>query len=77
MLLILILQKGLKSIQLRLNEMMMFMKYDESISNSAFTQARINLDYHAFIELNQKSVVDVMYEDDSEILTYQDISSFV
>lgn len=52
------LQKGLKSLQLRLNEFVLSFDNNESISNSAFTQARANLDYKAFIELNQKSIVD-------------------
>lgn len=66
----LMLQKGVKSLQLRVNEMMMFMNTNDTVSNSAFTQARVNLDYKAFIELNQTSVVDVMYEDD-DISTYK------
>jgi len=64
LLMILMLQKGLKSLQLRLNEMVLSLDKKESVSNSAFTQARANLDYKAFIELNQKCIVDVMYQDD-------------
>ncbi|MDM8567031.1 hypothetical protein QUF74_15445 [Candidatus Halobeggiatoa sp. HSG11] len=42
------------------------MNYDTgSVTNSTFTQARRNLRYTAFIELNQKAVVDVMYGDDN------------
>lgn len=36
----------------------------DSVTNSAFSQARKKLKYTAFIELNQTSVVDVMYSDD-------------
>jgi len=69
-LMILILQKGLKSLQLRLNELVLSLEGQESISNSAFTQARANLDYRAFIELNKRCVVDVMYGDNN-IQTYK------
>ena len=69
-LIVLMLQKGLKSLQLRLNELVLSLERSESVSNSAFTQARANLDYRAFIELNQKSVVDVMYSDNN-IKTYK------
>jgi hypothetical protein len=68
-LMILLLQKGLKSLQLRLNELSLTLN-QESVSNSAFTQARANLDYRAFIELNKKCVVDVMYSDNN-IKTYK------
>ena len=54
----------MKSIQLILNEFTSIFDL-ETISNSAFTQARANLKYTAFIELNQKAVVDVMYSDDN------------
>jgi hypothetical protein len=69
-LMILMLQKGLKSLQLRLNEFVLSLDNNESISNSAFTQARANLDYKAFIELNQKCIIDVMYRDNN-IKTYK------
>ncbi|MCP4697922.1 MAG: hypothetical protein GY862_13880, partial [Gammaproteobacteria bacterium] len=62
---VLILQKSLKSLQLLLNEMMMSFDSDDTVSNSAFTQARANLYHTAFIELNRKAVVDVMYSDDN------------
>ena len=64
LLLVLILQKSMKSIQLILNEFTSNFSL-ETISNSAYTQARANLKYTAFIELNQKAVVDVMYKDDN------------
>ena len=46
----LIIQKGLKSLQLRLNEYVMSKNKKETVSNSAFTQARAKLKYTAFIE---------------------------
>jgi len=58
------LQKNMKSIQLILNEFTTNFSLD-TVSNSAYTQARANLKYTAFIELNQKAVVDVMYSDDN------------
>jgi hypothetical protein len=62
--LVLILQKSMKSLQLILNEFTL--KFEtETVSNTAFVQARANLSHTAFIELNQKSVVDVMYSDNN------------
>lgn len=62
---LLILQKGVKSLQLILNE---FFKdlgkglgNDVFVTNSAFTQARRHLRYQAFITLNQKAIIDVLY----------------
>jgi len=68
---VLILQKGLKSLQLRVNEMMMALDKKDSVSNSAFTQARANLKHTAFIELNKKAVIDVMYDKENEIKLYK------
>jgi|APHig6443718053_1056840.scaffolds.fasta_scaffold43129_1 hypothetical protein len=62
-LIVLILQKGLKSLQLRINELTSLLG-GETLTNSALTQARANLKHTAFIELNRKAVVDVMYGDD-------------
>ncbi len=62
---VLILRKSLKSLQLRLNELMLSFDSDDTVTNSAFTQARANLHHTAFIELNQKAVADVMYGDDN------------
>ena len=64
LLVVLILKKSMKSIQLILNEFTSTFDL-QTMSNSAFTQARANLKYTAFIELNQKAVVDVMYSDDN------------
>ena len=71
LLLALILQKSLKSSQLLLNEMVLKLKKEDTVTNSAYTQARANLNYTAFIELNQKAVVDVAYEDMSKIKLYK------
>ena len=59
---LLILQKSLKSLQLRLNEF--FSKLpglQRVVSASAFTQARRALSPTAFVELNQKAIVEVVY----------------
>ena len=59
-----ILHKSLKSLQLVLNEF--FSKLCnalDTVSASAFTQARSKLAYTAFIELNEKGIVESMYAD--------------
>ncbi len=61
---ILILKKSMKSLQLLLNELTLSLDSD-TVTNSAFTQARANPHHTAFIELNQKAVADVMYSDDN------------
>jgi hypothetical protein len=53
---LLILQKTMKSIQLRLTEVFGQLDLDPA-TNSAFTQARRHLKHTAFIELNQKAIV--------------------
>ena len=60
---ILILRKTVKSIQLMLNEITPDLGVI-SVSNSAFTQRRAQLKHTAFIELNEKAIVEVMYRDD-------------
>lgn len=60
---VLLLQKSVRSLQLRLNEY--FDRLDQSLepaSASAWSQARLKLAHTAFIELNQKAVVDPFYE---------------
>ena len=60
--LILVVRKSLKSLQLVLNEFSE--EYDiNPVTDSAFTQARAKLYHTAFIELNQKAVCDVIYSD--------------
>ena len=63
-LVVLLLKKSLKSLQLTLNEFTSTFNR-ESVTNSAFTKARRNLSHTAFIALNQKAVVDVMYSDNN------------
>lgn len=58
---LLILQKSVKSSQLVLNEFFKKLGSGILVTNSAFTQARYKLQPQAFIELNQKGVIDVMY----------------
>ena len=61
MIIVFILQKSVKSLQIRLNEW-----YDwlggKTVSNSALTQARANLSHKAFIALNARNV-ELFYED--------------
>lgn len=57
----LILQKSMKSIQLILNEFTSFFDL-APVTSSAYTQARSHLSHTAFIELNQKAIVNVVYE---------------
>lgn len=61
---ILLLKKSLKSLQLVLNELAIEQNMPP-VTASAFTQARANLHHTAFIELNQKAVVNVMYHDNN------------
>ena len=63
LIIVLILHKGLKSLQLRINELMLSLG-SQTLTNSAFTQAKAHLKHTAFIELNRKAVVDVMYRDE-------------
>lgn len=60
---VLLLQKSVRSLQLRLNEF--FERLDQSLepaSASAWSQARLKLAHTAFVELNQKAVVEPFYE---------------
>ena len=64
LLMILILQKSVKSVQNRINEF--FDKLCSGIAPataSAFTQARSNLSHSAFIALNQEGIINSFYED--------------
>ncbi|MDY6993852.1 MAG: hypothetical protein SVR94_14795, partial [Pseudomonadota bacterium] len=55
-------KESVKSLQLILNELKNQLSIP-SISHSAFSQRRAQLKHTAFIELNQKAVVDVQYGD--------------
>jgi hypothetical protein len=68
---LLILQKTMKSIQLLLNEVFGQIDLDPA-TTSAFTQARRHLKHTAFIELNQKAIVAESYQDG----TYQRYQGF-
>ena len=61
---VLILQKGVKALQLRLNEFFSRLNgWATHATASAFTQARAKLAHTAFIELNEAAVVEVFYAD--------------
>jgi hypothetical protein len=58
-----LIQKSAKSMQLVLNEFFKKLQLP-LVTSSAFTQARRHLRHTAFIELNQKAIVEVCYADD-------------
>ena len=60
-LILLILRKSTKSAQLVLNEFFKDLGNGVLATNSAFTKARKHLRYQAFITLNQKAIIDVLY----------------
>ena len=61
--LVLVLRNSVKSLQLVVNEAMNWLSH-EPVTASAYSQARYKLKHTAFIELNQKAVVDTLYVDD-------------
>lgn len=61
---LLILQKSSRSLQLVLNEFIKVKLPEKTVTNGAFTKARKKLKHTVFTELNEKAIVDVMYEDD-------------
>ena len=61
--LIMILRKSAKSLQCIVNEAMSGLGLAET-SASAYSQARYKLKHSAFIELNQKAIVNIVYQDD-------------
>lgn len=62
LMMLLLLQKSVKGMQLVLNEFFNKLKR-QPVSSSAFTQARSHISHTAFIELNQKAVVATFYGD--------------
>ena len=56
----LIFQKGVKSLQVKLNEYFPILE-DQSVSSSAFRQARENLSHSIFIELNNSAYTRKYY----------------
>ena len=61
--LVMILRKSVKSLQNVVNEAMLWLETD-TVTASAFCQARYKLKHTAFIELNQQAIVEPMYADD-------------
>jgi hypothetical protein len=63
---LLILQKSIKPLQLVLNEFFKKLDNGVSVTKSAFTQASMYpIKAAAFVTLNRKAVLDVIYGDDS------------
>ena len=61
---LMLLTKGKRSYQLALNESIPCLRKDQpTVSKVAYCKGRMKLKHTAFIELNQKTVVDVMYGD--------------
>ncbi|OQY55361.1 MAG: hypothetical protein B6247_08290 [Candidatus Parabeggiatoa sp. nov. 2] len=60
---LIILQKSIKPLQLVLNEFFKKRNNGILVTKSAFTQARRHLKPEAFITLNQKAIVDAFYAD--------------
>ena len=58
-----VLRKSVKSLQCIVNETMHGLGLDE-VTASAYSQARYKLKHTAFIELNQKAIVNVLYQDE-------------
>ena len=61
--LVLVLRNSVKSLQLVVNEALSWLNTDP-VTASAYSQARYKLKHTAFIELNQKAVVETMYSDE-------------
>lgn len=59
---LLLLRKSAKSIQSVVNEFFLILGI-ESVTGAAFSRARAHIRHTAFIELNEKAVVEVMYRD--------------
>lgn len=59
--LLLILRKSIKSLQLLLNELFIYNHISNTVSSSAYNQARKKFKHTAFIELNEDTI-DVFYE---------------
>jgi Transposase DDE domain len=61
---VLMLMKGGKSLQLSLNSLLPKLKRSQvTVDKSAYSKARRKFKHTAFIELNERAVVDVMYAD--------------
>jgi hypothetical protein len=62
---LLILQKSIKPLQLVLNEFFKKLDKEVLVTKSAFTQARRHLKPTTFVTLNKKAVLDVLYGDEN------------
>lgn len=61
---VLLMAKGMKSLQLSLNELIPKLgKASRTVSKAAYSKARAKLRHAAFIELNRQAVIQTMYED--------------
>src|SRR5271154_2806556 len=61
---VLLMAKGMKSLQLSLNELIPKLGNSErTVSKAAYSKARAKLRHTAFIELNRQAVIQTMYED--------------
>ena len=58
-----VLRKSVKSLQCIVNETMHGLCREE-VTASAYSQARYKLKHTAFIELNQKAIIDALYQDE-------------
>jgi DDE family transposase len=64
-LVVMMLRKGMKSLQLSLNEFIPKLGLSTlSVTNMAYSKARRKLKHTAFVELNKRAIVQVMYRDD-------------
>lgn len=60
-LLIIMLRKSVKSLQLMLNEISDLLAFVTPVSNAAYCKARQKLKASVFVELNRKAVVEAMH----------------
>lgn len=61
---VLLMAKGMKSLQLSLNEIVPKLGHiHRTVSKAAYSKARAKLRHTAFIELNRQAVIQTMYED--------------
>ncbi len=65
--LVLVMQKTVRSIQLHLNDFFASLALDsQTVNASSWCEARIKLRHTAFIELNERAILDVIYGDKSD-----------
>lgn len=71
-----LMKRTLRSLQNQLNEFFeilstLGLKTTLTVTASAFTQARAKLSHRAFIELNKKAIIDVVYDDPPSVRLWQ------